>query len=170
MSFYFIEIDQKLNWSLNSNLEEELSSRLGGLRFGVDAEGNYGYKKAGADTVVPFKSTEEFNMFALHSCANNSYYCVLPASLFKNYKISFPSRYNTGDSIIYGIKGEYDFSKVQNAYEIPNKTLIWTVGTSNILQVFEFPEGYDYFAFWYDTMRTSPTPAKLGIEFKFIPK
>ena len=42
---------------LNSNLEEELGSRLGGLRFGVDAEGNYGYKKAGADTVTPFKSS-----------------------------------------------------------------------------------------------------------------
>ena len=59
MSFYFIEIDQKLNWSLNSNLEEELalelSSRLGGLRFGIDADGNYGYKEVGADTVIPFK-------------------------------------------------------------------------------------------------------------------
>lgn len=58
MPFYFIEIDQKLNWSLNSNLEEELSSRLGGLRFGVDAEGNYGYKKVGADAVIPFKSSK----------------------------------------------------------------------------------------------------------------
>ena len=46
MSFYFIEIDQKLNWSLNSN--------LGGIRFGIDADGNYGYKKVGADTVIPF--------------------------------------------------------------------------------------------------------------------
>ena len=55
MSFYFIEIDQKLNWSLNSNLEEELGNSLGGLRFGIDAEGNYGYKKVGADTVTPFK-------------------------------------------------------------------------------------------------------------------
>lgn len=54
MSFYFIEIDQKLNWSLNSN--------LGGLRFGIDADGNYGYKKAGADTVIPFsKSIDTLN-------------------------------------------------------------------------------------------------------------
>ncbi len=29
---------------------------MGGLKFGVDANGNYGYIKAGADTVFPFKS------------------------------------------------------------------------------------------------------------------
>lgn len=29
---------------------------MGGVRFGIDANGNYGYKKAGADTVIPFKS------------------------------------------------------------------------------------------------------------------
>lgn len=67
MSFYFIEIDQKLNWSLNSNLEEELSSRLGGLRFGVDAEGNYGYKKVGADTVIPFKTLKRQTKTAIAS-------------------------------------------------------------------------------------------------------
>ena len=32
------------------------NSNLGGIRFGVDEEGNYGYKKVGADTVTPFKS------------------------------------------------------------------------------------------------------------------
>lgn len=58
MSFYFIEIDQKLNWSLNSNFEEELGNSLGGLRFGIDAEGNYGYKEVGADTVIPFRNSD----------------------------------------------------------------------------------------------------------------
>lgn len=38
--------------SLNGNLADS----LGGITFGVDADGNYGYKKAGADTVIPFKS------------------------------------------------------------------------------------------------------------------
>lgn len=41
---------------LNSNLEEELGNSLGGLRFGIDSAGNYGYKKVGADTVIPFKT------------------------------------------------------------------------------------------------------------------
>lgn len=34
---------------------KELNSSLGGLRFGVDSSGNYGYIKAGADSVTPFK-------------------------------------------------------------------------------------------------------------------
>ena len=29
---------------------------LGGLTFGIDVDGNYGYKKVGADTVIPFSS------------------------------------------------------------------------------------------------------------------
>ena len=29
---------------------------MGGLKFGVDSDGNYGYIKAGADTVIPFSS------------------------------------------------------------------------------------------------------------------
>lgn len=33
-----------------------LNNSLGGLSFGVDADGNYGYYKDGADSVTPFKS------------------------------------------------------------------------------------------------------------------
>lgn len=33
-----------------------LNQNLGGLRFGTDADGNYGYIKDGADTVTPFSS------------------------------------------------------------------------------------------------------------------
>ena len=58
---FFIDITPfliKLAWLfiLNSNLEEELGSRLGGLKFGIDDEGNYGYIKVGADTVTHFKN------------------------------------------------------------------------------------------------------------------
>ena len=35
---------------------KELSSDLGGLSFGQDAEGNWGYKPSGADAVIPFSS------------------------------------------------------------------------------------------------------------------
>lgn len=35
---------------------KEVNSSLGGLKFGIDTDGNYGYIKAGADTVIPFKS------------------------------------------------------------------------------------------------------------------
>lgn len=36
----------------------ELSNNLGGLSFGQDADGNWGYKTGGADTVIPFKSSK----------------------------------------------------------------------------------------------------------------
>ena len=36
----------------------ELNSDLGGLSFGQDADGNWGYKTGGADTVIPFKSSK----------------------------------------------------------------------------------------------------------------
>ena len=35
---------------------QELNSSFGGLKFGIDSDGNYGYIKAGADTVTPFSS------------------------------------------------------------------------------------------------------------------
>lgn len=35
-----------------------LSRDLGGLSFGQDADGNWGYKAGGADTVVPFKNSK----------------------------------------------------------------------------------------------------------------
>ena len=34
-----------------------LNSNLGGLKFGIDSDGNYGYIKAGADSVTPFSNT-----------------------------------------------------------------------------------------------------------------
>ncbi len=36
--------------------DSEINSNMGGIRFGIDVNGNYGYKKAGADTVIPFSS------------------------------------------------------------------------------------------------------------------
>lgn len=41
-----------------------LNGILGGIRFGVDADGNYGYIKAGADTVTPFRSGATINNFS----------------------------------------------------------------------------------------------------------
>ena len=38
-----------------------LINNFGGMTFGVDSNGNYGYKKAGADTVTPFRSSGSVN-------------------------------------------------------------------------------------------------------------
>lgn len=35
---------------------KDVNDSLGGLQFGIDENGNYGYIKAGADSVTPFKS------------------------------------------------------------------------------------------------------------------
>lgn len=35
---------------------KDIDSSFGGLKFGIDSDGNYGYIKAGADTVTPFSS------------------------------------------------------------------------------------------------------------------
>lgn len=40
---------------------KELNNSLGGLQFGVDENGNYGYIKIGADTVTPFKQIQTFH-------------------------------------------------------------------------------------------------------------
>ena len=67
---------------LNSNLEEELalelSSRLGGITFGIDADGNYGYKKVGADTVIPFSRDVEVEIYTTNITAQKDYdYIIL---------------------------------------------------------------------------------------------
>lgn len=40
---------------------DSLNSDLGGLSFGQDADGNWGYKAGGADTVTPFKGDPDFD-------------------------------------------------------------------------------------------------------------
>ncbi len=40
------------------NVQDDLHVSLGGMTFGVDAAGRYGYIKAGADTVTPFKKND----------------------------------------------------------------------------------------------------------------
>ena len=34
---------------------------MGGLKFGIDSDGNYGYIKAGADSVTPFSSIKRYS-------------------------------------------------------------------------------------------------------------
>lgn len=40
-----------ISYTLYSKIE---NSNFGGLTFGIDSNGNYGYIKAGADSVTPF--------------------------------------------------------------------------------------------------------------------
>ena len=47
----------------NGGMEQArvLNRDLGGLSFGQDADGNWGYKAGGADTVTPFKGDPDFD-------------------------------------------------------------------------------------------------------------
>ena len=63
----------ELNESLN-----ELNSNLGGLRFGVDGDGNGGYYKAD-DSFVPFKSGGAFDSFIPSGYAFQTTLDILPS-------------------------------------------------------------------------------------------
>lgn len=51
---------------------KEINNNMGGLRFGVDSDGNYGYYKDGADTVTPFKSGGEISVDAVSMLLSGS--------------------------------------------------------------------------------------------------
>ena len=53
----------KIKIPQNSNvkeLESNVTLSFGGVTFGIDADGNYGYKKEGEDIVIPFSSNKGF--------------------------------------------------------------------------------------------------------------
>lgn len=71
----FQRIDTLLNNKASANDVTTLTNKLtvvdpdegsGLITFGVDADGNYGYKKVGADTVIPFKAFDASNADYLH--------------------------------------------------------------------------------------------------------
>ena len=53
---------------------KEVNNSLGGLSFAQDAEGNWGYKPSGADTVIPFKSGEIIDLGTGTSWDISKYY------------------------------------------------------------------------------------------------
>ena len=67
-------------------LVSELNSDLGGNRFGFTADGQPGYKKAGADTVYPFKSNISFGPYQTFQGEGNNgkdgYGCIVASRSF----------------------------------------------------------------------------------------
>lgn len=53
--------------TLKTNLKATYNSAEIPFKFGIDANGNYGYIKAGADSVTPFKSNDVVNFYAYRS-------------------------------------------------------------------------------------------------------
>lgn len=68
--------------SSNTSAISTLNSDLANLKFGVDSDGNYGYIKPGADTVIPFKDLTWGTPFKTH--------LNIPSDFFVSVTISFP--------------------------------------------------------------------------------
>lgn len=83
-----------------SALNNNLTDSLGGITFGVDANGNYGYIKAGADTVTPFKtdSPRELN---LYGSANVTYIFLLDSADYSAYNIETAGGYLNSSRVIF---------------------------------------------------------------------
>ena len=100
---------------------KELNSSLGGLQFGVDKDGNYGYIKAGAATVVPFKTG--INIVYLggagtYDCSgykgykkftNDNFFCKSVSASF-SFHISDTSNCGGGSGSCSGYKVSYNSS------------------------------------------------------------
>lgn len=65
-----IEANKSENMIAGADAVKEVYSSFGGLKFGKDSDGNYGYIKDGADTVTPFKSG--FNGADIYMSGTNS--------------------------------------------------------------------------------------------------
>ncbi len=96
-------------------LNHKLTDSLGGITFGVDSNGNYGYKTGGADTVTPFKKglaitetmnndTSGYRNNTLYSVTvnNGEGYCSISASGLANVTVVIGSHTWTSASVNTG--------------------------------------------------------------------
>lgn len=69
-----------------NDLEKRISDAFGGVSFGVDADGNYGYIKAGADTVIPFKKGGDLQNVKIDYLGfGTNYWTIQNSSAVNNY-------------------------------------------------------------------------------------
>ncbi len=137
-----------------ASVHNELKTSLGGMTFGVDAAGRYGYIKAGADTVTPFKIIpDSFNIsFDFHAYANYDYANVrIPTLGYKHLYVSIqPSLYFKAINI-----------KLCNSSNNIIKTYSVT-RTSNICDI-TIPENVSNISFEPAQINGNNTPGYLGI-------
>ena len=83
--------------ALNSNLTDS----LGGITFGVDDDGNYGYIKAGADTVTPFKKDVALPKITARTTGTNSTLILNVPDGYRNGTLNYYAANLT--SVVYAI-------------------------------------------------------------------
>lgn len=113
----------------------KLNSSFGGLKFGKDSDGNYGYIKDGADTVTPFSKIYRIPNFAFARSQQTwasvfSEEKIYDASSYEKFLFSWYLGIGTLDSTFeFDIFG-YDSSG--------NKTKIFTHSTNNVSAYCEY--------------------------------
>ena len=130
-----------------------LNSSLGGLKFGVDENGNYGYIKAGADSVTPFKTTQLYNLGTGTSIDIKSKFPDIYTSLsINNFIVAYNSI--TVSTYYYGggttVASGYSASTTKNANlnitkSYNNSTGILTIsGISNSVSYYPFSNDHTH--------------------------
>ena len=110
----------------------ELNSSLGGLRFGTDGEGNYGYFGAD-DSLIPFSEDAIVFFGGTTNNANYTVFCVYDGSVEtmgqKNtsYTIKKTKKY----TVVLGTFGVYNYN-IGDIYLKKNGTTVETYSTSGV--------------------------------------
>ncbi|MBD5536901.1 MAG: hypothetical protein HDQ99_14860 [Lachnospiraceae bacterium] len=112
-----------------------LNGLLGGIRFGVDDEGNYGYIKAGADTVTPFK--QEINIPASALGFSVSFVCPYSTNSAPLLNMNFVAmkQFSKYTVTVSNPKIRYRF----NGGEEQNTTKTFDISNVNIFSVSIYP-------------------------------
>lgn len=103
-----------------------LNSNLGGLKFGIDEDGNYGYIKDGADTVTPFRGQP-----LIFSTSPTDIKSILPAT-YKNLTAD-DFKIGCAGIRVYSAGGvSYDATKVNTlSYDNQRGILYFSAATCN---------------------------------------
>ena len=111
-----------------------VNNSLGGLKFGVDSDGNYGYIKVGADTVTPFSNGEiYFPTMRLGITGGETLYIVLDVQgcsqiTIDNVSINANSvvigKITIGDNVVVGAGSVVTKSVPDNCVVVGNPAFI----------------------------------------------
>lgn len=123
-----IEANTSENMIAGADAVKEVYSSFGGLKFGKDSDGNYGYIKDGADTVIPFSTKCPYIVDSIigvgHITGAGHYVRVLGGRVTfapngcKTFTISRMKLGNTYFSISEITNGTYTLSDDNTAYII----------------------------------------------------
>lgn len=119
-----------------------IDTMLGGIRFGVDENGNYGYIKAGADTVTPFRTapTGDYSTYTYVSGTAGSHSTIsLNVEWYSLYLVELQS--GTEDTILSAMEtltGMEIKQTIQTGSTNYNNTKVkWYIceATSNVISI-----------------------------------